>query len=66
MKAIKKNMTDPIFAGITRILHCIVCGGEWSGDAGDYWDYPDDYVFTCSVCGAELELVEKRVHVEYV
>ena len=64
--AIKRNMQDQIVSSDCKILHCPVCGGEWSGNAGDYWDLPDDHVFTCDDCGVELELVEKRVYVEYV
>lgn len=66
MRAIKKNMKDQILTSDRKILHCTLCGGEWSGNAGDYWNYPDDHVFKCSHCDVELELVEKRVHVEYV
>jgi hypothetical protein len=28
-------------------LYCDVCGQECSADAGDYWNLPSDYVFTC-------------------
>ena len=66
MKAIKKNMKDQIIGKDRKILHCPACDGEWSGNAGDYWDYPDDYVFMCNYCGVELELVEKRITVEYI
>jgi hypothetical protein len=28
-------------------FYCDVCGQECSADAGDYWNLPADYVFTC-------------------
>lgn len=64
MKAIKKNMIDQIVTNDTKILHCPECGAEYSGNAGDYWNLPDNYVFHCE-CGAEMELVNKIVSVEY-
>jgi len=66
MRAIKKNMRDQITTNDRKILHCPGCGQEWSGNAGDYWYLPDNHVFTCTDCKVEMELVEKRVHVEYV
>ena len=65
MRAIKKNMCDQITSTDTKILHCPVCDMEWSGNAGDYWNLPDDHVFSCKDCGVELELVEKRTYREY-
>lgn len=68
MRAIKSNMVDQI--GMSKkdrqILHCPQCDGEWSGHAGDYWQLPDDHVFTCKECGCELELVTKQVTTEYL
>jgi len=64
MRAIKSNMEDQILTDDKKILYCKICGGEFSGNAGDYWDYPDDYVFKC--CGEEMELVDKVVRVEYL
>ncbi len=63
MRAIKENMKDHILDGDNRILHCLVCDGEYSGNAGDYFSCPDDYVFTC--CETEMELVNKTVTVKY-
>jgi hypothetical protein len=40
------------------ILHCDICDSEYSAHAGDYWDHPKDYVFTC--CGEPMSLVIKR------
>lgn len=65
MRAIKKNMRDSILTGDRKILHCPECDAEYSGNAGDYWNYPDDYVFTCQDCQCEMELVNKRVTVRY-
>ena len=64
MRAIKKNMEDQILTDDTKILHCPICNAEYSGNAGDYFMYPDNHVFTC--CGIEMELVDKIVSVYYV
>ncbi len=66
MRAIKKNMKDQILTDDTKILHCPQCGAEYSGNAGDYWNLPDDYIFKCEECGIEMELVNKIVSVKYV
>jgi len=58
-------MKDQILTSDAKILHCISCDGEWSGNAGDYWNYPDDHVFGCGECGIELELVNKKVTIDY-
>jgi len=58
MKAIKSNMKDQILTDDKKILYCSKCGVEYSGNSGDYWNYPKDYVFTCNLCGIELELVD--------
>lgn len=65
MRAIKRNMKDQIITRDRRILHCPICDGEWSGNAGDYWFYPDDHVFTCHECECEVELVNKVTIVNY-
>ena len=64
MKATKSNMQDQSLTGDHKILHCPNCGAEYSGNAGDYWNLPDDYVFICE-CGQEMELVEKIVTIKY-
>lgn len=64
MKAIKKNMKDQILTDDKKILHCLVCDAEFSGNAGDYWNVPDNYVFKC--CGVSMELVTKQVTIEYI
>ena len=66
MRAIKRNMKDQILTGDNKILHCPECDAEYSGNARDYWDYPDDHVFTCDECKVEMELVNKVVSVTYV
>jgi len=65
MRAIKKNMKDQILTSDRRVLHCKGCNAEYSGNAGDYWNVPDNYVFTCNDCNIELELVKKIVTIEY-
>lgn len=64
MRAIKENMKDQILYNDRKILHCEICGAEYSGNAGDYWDLPDDYAFMC--CDEEMELVDKVVETRYV
>jgi len=68
MRAIKGNMKDQIITNDSKILHCPSCGAEYSGNAGDYWDLPDDHVFICEnrhCFGVEMELVNKVVTVRY-
>ena len=70
MKAIKKNMKDQ--TGVygkdrdRKILHCPVCDSEFSGNAGDYFMFPDNHVFKCFGCQAEMELVTKETTVKYI
>lgn len=68
MKAIKSNMQDQILTSDKKILHCPKCGAEFSGNAGDYFMLPDDYVFYCTNlgCGAKMELVKRIVTVRYL
>ena len=65
MKATKSNMENQILTDDHKILHCPDCGVEYSGNAGDYFMLPDNYVFHCE-CGAEMELVTKVVKVTYI
>ena len=65
MRAIRSNMKDQILTGDRKILHCPRCDAEGSGNAGDYFLVPDDYVFYCQDCGVEMELVEKVVTISY-
>ena len=65
MKAIKSAMRDELKHIRRRILHCTECGAEFSGHRGNYWNRPEDHVFTCRECGGEMELVFKNVHVTY-
>ena len=64
MRALKSNMKDQILTDDRKILHCKSCDAEFSGNAGDYWNYPDDHEFVCP-CGGEMELVNKVVTVSY-
>lgn len=66
MRAIKKNMRDQILTDDRKILLCPKCGAEYSGNAGDYWNLPDNYVFHCEECDCEMELVTKITTVSYV
>jgi hypothetical protein len=61
MQAIKQNLRDQILTSDRKILHCPICDGEWSGNAGDYWNVPENHIFTCPNCECELELVEKII-----
>lgn len=65
MKAIKRYMKDQILTDDKKILHCPGCDAEYSGNKGDYWNLPEDYVFTCKDCKLEMELVIKTTFVEY-
>ena len=58
-------MKDHILDGDNKILHCPYCDTEFSGNAGDYWDYPENHVFMCEHCDAEMELVNKTVTITY-
>ena len=64
MKAIKKNMVDQILTSDNKILYCEICGAEYSGNAGDYWNVPDNYVFTC--CDTAMQLVTKKTVISYI
>lgn len=66
MRAIKSNMSEQILTDDHKILHCPSCGAEYSGNAGDYWNLPDDYIFTCRYCDCEMELVNKVVTTRYI
>ena len=66
MRAIRGNMRDHILHGDNRILYCSCCGAEYSGNAGDYWNLPDDHVFVCEYCDVEMELVTKVTTTEYI
>ncbi len=62
MLAIKKNLEDQTGNDDTTIMYCTECGAEFSANAGDYWDHPDDYEFQC--CGKTMVLgTFKRVFV---
>jgi peptide subunit release factor 1 (eRF1) len=65
MRAIKRNMRDQILTNDRKILHCPACDAEYSGNRGDYWHVSEDHIFNCEKCQVEMELVTKRVYVEY-
>lgn len=58
MKAIKKNLKDQILTDDKTIMHCGVCSAEYSANAGDYWNHPEDHEFKC--CGLIMDLVTKH------
>jgi hypothetical protein len=66
MRAIKKNMKDQILTGDKKILHCVQCGAEFSGNVGDYFMAPDNHVFHCPYDDTEMELVNKVVTIAYL
>jgi len=66
MKALKSNMQDQILTSDNKILHCRICGAEYSGNAGDYWNLPDNHEFTCNECGEPMELVDKVTIIKYI
>ena len=45
-------------SGPHPMLHCLVCDGEYSANAGDYFLSKPTTVLDC--CGVELELVIKK------
>lgn len=65
MRAVKSNMKDGILDNNHRILHCPNCDAEYSGNSGDYFMLPEDYVFHCEDCEVEMELVNKVTVVSY-
>lgn len=66
MLAIKRNMKDQILTDDKKILHCLNCNSEFSGNAGDYWDLPDNHIFTCGECGGKMKLITKNTTITYV
>jgi NAD-dependent SIR2 family protein deacetylase len=53
-------------------MYCTECGSEYSGDDGEYWNYPSNYEFTCAECKEEWDedvvmlLGVKRITVDYL
>jgi hypothetical protein len=66
MKRVKKILTYGDLRSHTGtpgprpILVCTGCGGEYSADAGDYWDRPASKHIQCGECGCAVKLVLKR------
>ena len=51
-----KDLKDQISTdGPRPFLKCFQCDRETSGNAGDYWNVPEDYTFMC--CDVEMSLV---------
>ena len=57
MDAIKKNLRDELGnpEGGVRVMYCPECDCRCSAHRGDYWNVPEDYVFTCE-CGATMKI----------
>ena len=66
MRAVKRNMRDQILTSDRKILRCPSCGAEYSGNSGDYWDLPNDFVVKCEDCDVEMKLIDKVVTVKYI
>jgi len=41
--------------------YCLECEQEDGGTRGDFWEYPENYVFKCSSCGSENMILARRV-----
>jgi hypothetical protein len=68
MKAIKSNMINEtgLPHAARRVMVCEACDSEFSANAGDYFNYPEDHVFKCGNCGCDqMELLYKRTIIEY-
>ena len=48
-----KNQTG--VSGPHPFLYCLICGSEFSANAGDYWDTKPEHVFRC--CEDDMLLV---------
>jgi hypothetical protein len=53
------DLPDLLGMTISPFLYCEICGGQYSANAGDYWDRPKDQVMAC--CGEPMRLVVKQV-----
>ena len=58
MLATRGNMRECERANIKAMQFCSVCSGEYSATSGDYFQYSDDYQFTC--CEEPCQLVTKK------
>lgn len=53
MRATKANLKR---CGAMTIIYCTHCCTQYSASDGDYQDYPDDHIFKCGGCNAEMVL----------
>lgn len=69
MKAIKSNTVNEtgLPSRARRVMVCLECSPDatFSANAGDYFEYPEDHVFTCHTCGGPMELLYKTTKVEF-
>lgn len=60
-----KDLKDQIGTdGPRSILLCRVCGGEYSANAGDYWNTKPQHILKC--CGEPMDHVIKKTIYEKV
>ena len=72
-KVFKRDLADIGDANYNKrrgeFILCEVCGNEFGGTRGDYFNMPDNQEFECPACGNDAELylvkkVEKYVRVK--
>jgi len=49
-----------------EFMYCPRCGAEASGERGDYFSLPDEYVFKCECGCADLALVVRRIELQVI
>jgi hypothetical protein len=65
MAITKGQLEDQIgMSGPRPSLYCAECGETYSANAGDYFIWPDNYIFEC--CDELMVLVIKRTVFEQV
>lgn len=47
VRAIRRNLQHQVGNGPHTVMYCTKCGSQYSANAGDYWDTPDEHVFRC-------------------
>lgn len=59
-----KDLKDQILTSDKSLLYCFGCGVEFSANKGDYWNIPENHIFTH--CGENMQLVTKKTVYERV
>jgi len=66
----KKDLTDTgdkdYDSRKDEFILCPRCGAEISGNRGDYWSLPDEYVFKCECGCADLALVKRKIEIQVI